>query len=434
MKRYPGRLATPPSREHIFEVLNIVGHVAAFAGVVGVSSELAACHDARPADVPRTRAMHATSGHGRLVSPPSGEIRLITLPDGVVLATGNETDLVLTSSDAPDGAYFSTCDADRDRWLSAGRPAMTGMQGSASVLVDGRVLLAGGLVEAHCPPSSDGLEPAHVERCFVGLARVEVWSPARRTFEPAAPLARPRFGHAGLRLDDGRVLVMGGKSFAGVPTVGGVPRGEPMASAVSLQACEVYDSKTDRWAAAAPMHAPRGEVAAMKLDDGRVLVAGDGGAEIFAPRENTWASLPGTPAWQRPVLVVLSPGRVLGVGKLAGEGRVKAAILDVGTPTWSDASGLTTDKVPIAVVRLKAPDPRVAVFSASSVILWDPERGTSEEKPLTQVRDAGDAVLLPDGRVLVAGGASYTRSCPDVNCSNFPSPSPPEFWAPPPRL
>ena len=378
--------------------------------------------------------MQPTAGKRRVVSPPSGDVRLAVLSDGEVLAVSTDADLVLTARNQPDDAFFSILDRDADRWRSAGTPAVTGREGSVTPLADGRVLLVGGIVEAACPPPGASTARAHVESCFAALSRADLWDPRTSSFETASPLKRARFGHAAIRLDDGRVLVVGGWSLPAASQTRGKQIGVPREDATALDTTEIFDSATNRWVSGPPLHSARADVAAQQLEDGRILIVGSGGAEVLDPRQGTSSVLPGAPAWTRALVVPLAGDRALAIGLVEGSARVQAAVHDPRTSTWSDAPGLIVDR-PLAAVRLKAPDMRVAIVQPHSIVLWDPERGTSVEDPLTQVRDVAAAAVLPDGRVLVAGGATYEQTGAggnDRKCLTVGSAAPPELWRAPP--
>ncbi len=76
---------------------------------------------------------------------------------------------------------------------------------SATVLADGRVLLAGGCAEL----DSGGC------RAGATLGSTEIYDPAADTFAPGPPLLHARFGHDAILRGDGTVLVVGGRGEGG---------------------------------------------------------------------------------------------------------------------------------------------------------------------------------------------------------------------------
>ena len=128
---------------------------------------------------------------------------------------------------------------------------------TATVLPDGRVLIAGGYHTAV-------------------LSGVQIYDPATNSWFAAASMKNPREQHAAVLLPDGRVLVVGGYGT------------RPLASA------EVYDPTGNIWSAAAPMRGPRFGHTAVLLPDGSVLVTGGSdqaplsSSEVYIPATNSW--------------------------------------------------------------------------------------------------------------------------------------------------
>jgi TolB-like protein len=136
-----------------------------------------------------------------------------------------------------------------------------------ATLVDGGVLMVGG-----ADPADGGL----------GLQSVELCAPTLGTCAPRAPLAKPRFRHAALVLDDGRVLVSGGQLQGS-----------------SLTQTEVYDPNADRWTPAGPLAAARSGPTILAGRTGPILLGGtnnagtpQAGSEQFDPSTLTWSSGP----------------------------------------------------------------------------------------------------------------------------------------------
>jgi hypothetical protein len=83
-------------------------------------------------------------------------------------------------------------------WRPAAAMSVGRVDASATLLSDGRVLVAGGGVNG-----------------FSGLASTEVYDPGRNQWDAATPLMAPRLGHTAHRLASGGVLVIGGLDGGG---------------------------------------------------------------------------------------------------------------------------------------------------------------------------------------------------------------------------
>lgn len=125
--------------------------------------------------------------------------------------------------------------------------------------------------------------------CLLSAASV-TWGQGRTT--PTGSLSVARFQHTATRLNDGRVLIVGGRSTD---------------ATTALNSVELYTPQTGRFAAIAPLHTGRALHTATLLSDGRVLVIGgigeettDGGSalralrstEVFDPKTLRWAEGP----------------------------------------------------------------------------------------------------------------------------------------------
>jgi len=169
------------------------------------------------------------------------------LTDGNVLVTGG-FDSFLTSGLG--GDYEKTCELFRPAFGEFDWPEPSNvcrMQDrrychSSTLLLDGRVLLAGGF-------NNEGNY----------LTAVEIYDAAQDTCIAAAPMATPRMWHGTFLLDDGRVLVAGGKN----------------AMNGFMNTCEIYDPAADSWSAAPGMRDLRNRPAFAYLHDGRLVAAGN---------------------------------------------------------------------------------------------------------------------------------------------------------------
>jgi hypothetical protein len=280
--------------------------------------------------------------------------------------------------------------------------------GTATLLLDGRVLIVGGweyLSRTNRPES----------------ASADLYDPKTGTFTRTGSLPASRHFHTATRLLDGRVLMAGGETPS-----------EGMGTATS----ELYDPKTGTFSPTGSMTAPRIFHTATLLRDGRVLMAGGNGytsAEVYDPATGTFHSTGSMEIDRDHTATLLRDGRVLVVGDVAAE------LYDPATGTFIPTgpmlhSRLGSGPIGSPVTAPLLSDGRVLVpdvtFDASSngvesAEQYDPVTGTfSQAGPMNQGRFGFTDTLLSDGRVLFAGD-----SVPFVCAMACPSLSPSEAAA-----
>jgi len=266
---------------------------------------------------------------------------------------------------------------------------------TATLLPDGRVLIAGGMVE-------NG----------VFLNSAELFDPAKGMFAATARMQSRRVEHSATLLLNGKVLIAGGlagRAFEGGPGI--------------VATTEIYDPATGHFTPGPPMSTPRAGHAAVLLRNGKVLAAGGAGsdeqglttAELYDPATNKWTATGSmlTPRVARSA-VVLKDGRVLVTG--GGEGWNLAEIYDPASGLWHATGNMTTRRVKHAATLL--PDGRVLITGGSPDNQWHTVRSAEIFDPRTnkftaisqmelarfKIPDA--TAVLKDGRVLIAGGAA----------------------------
>jgi hypothetical protein len=191
---------------------------------------------------------------------------------------------------------------------------------TATVLADGRVLVAGGVAGR------------------TALASAEVYDPATNAFtSTAGDLGAARYWHAAALLGDGTVLVAGGYG-----TTGG-----------ALASADVFDPATGRFAPTGPMKAARYGHSATALPGGQVLVAGGYGggylrsAELYDPAAPSTTEAfaetgPLSAARYAHVATALPGGKVLVAGGLGASGPLATAeLFDPGTALFAGAGALS---------------------------------------------------------------------------------------------
>jgi len=257
---------------------------------------------------------------------------------------------------------------------------------------DGSALIVGGCSTDGCSQATSSV--------------VAVSSDGAVTSRP--DLLAPRDGHVAVALEDGSVLVAGG--FSG--------EGElPLASAETLQ------PEADTWRPTTPLHVGRGGHAAAPLGDGRVLVAGGwlgsqtytDSTEIYDPATRRFVRGPDLPeAVDGLAAAPLPDGSVLVAGgQVRAEVATGAAALIEPDGTLREVDRLRQPRFKHTMVPL--PTGEVLVIGGTdddrrlltSTEVFNPTTGKFRAGPdLTTGRYklGGAAAVLPDGRVLVAGG------------------------------
>ncbi len=273
----------------------------------------------------------------------------------------------------------------------AGVPLAHRAAHTMTALADGSLLVAGGCVVDGCTTATGSTYL--VDRSGAAAVR---------------DLRDARDAHTATLLTDGRVLVVGG--FAG--------EGQP-----PLTSAEVFDPAAGTWERVGELAVGRGGHAAALLGDGRVVVAGGwvgsgrytASIEIFDPRTGRFSAGPDLPeAVDGLAAVSLRDGSVLVAGGQSTPGKASAqAVLLLRDGTLRPVTSLVRARFKHAMVTLRTGEVLVVGGTPDddrllrSTELFDPVTATFVPGPTLRagrykLTDA--AVLLPDGRVAVAGG------------------------------
>ena len=311
------------------------------------------------------------------------------LADGRVLVTGGRIQAERGTGDYGGGSgpsrYSSAeiYDPSTGTWSSAGSMSEPRAFHTATLLQDGRVLVAGDRGKKTLP---------------------DIFDPSSGTWSVAGEMVVPRGEHTATRLDDGKVLVTGGvNSFL-----------------MHRSSAEIYDPVTDIWSETGSMTDDRSNHTATLLPDGRVLAIGSGAslkflltAELFDPASGTWtAASPMAEGRAYHTATPLGEGRVLVVG---ADEKTSAEIYHAATGTWSSAGNAVETRAYHTATLL--PDGRVLVAGGSvgvfvehaearsSAEVYDPPTNTwSSAGSMSFGRYRFTATMLEDGKVLLSAG------------------------------
>jgi hypothetical protein len=216
---------------------------------------------------------------------------------------------------------------------------------TATMLPSGKVLVVGGMADGGG-----------------SLASIELFDPAGNSVQVRDSLAERRAGHTATLLGDGRALIAGGYN------------GEYLAT------LEIFEPSTNRVRPAGSLLEGRSGHTATLLPDGRVLFVGGVGqgwrflrsAEIYEPET----------------------GRSVRVGSLS-------------VPRESHTATLLTDGRVLVIGGHAGRRQNMEVYASAE--LFSPRANRFEAAgTLETARHKHDAIRLPDGRVLVIGGADRT--------------------------
>lgn len=300
-----------------------------------------------------------------------------------------------------------------NRWNSAGTPAMRLTNHTATLLADGRVLVAGGI--------DNGTGRS--------VPNAEVYDPSSNGWTAVASMAGRRYDHSATLLADNRVLVPGGTR-----------------STVTLDTAEIYDPSRNAWTAAASLSTPRTGHTATRLADGRVLVAGGNGpsdvlatAEIYDPATDRWSATEAMLQQRRAFsAALLHSGRVLVAGgRSAGDSSaVFAEVFDPGPGHWSAAAQAGQPGAGDGFAMTLLQDGRVLICggagpgypttAVAAGYVYDPVSDHWwQTADMAQPRVDHSASLLPDGRVLIAGGRDAYTNGTSLNTTEFFEAGPP---------
>jgi hypothetical protein len=270
---------------------------------------------------------------------------------------------------------------------------------TATLLRNGKVLVAGGM-------SRNGL----------WLDSAELYDPASGRFTATGSMHAQRAGATATLLPNGTVLIAGGNDSSGK----------------SLATAEIYDPATGVFSSTGSMTAPRGHAVAIMLKTGKVLMAGGSAsgdddqlstAELYDPLTGRFTRTGGMHQGRSAFTgTALKDGRILVVGGLAGgqypnhKVEASAEIYDPETERFTVTGSMEFSRFKQGAALL--PDGRVLIAGGSNEIgrqityssteIFDPQTGRFSSGPsmkLPRFKLLSSVVPLEDGRILLGGGA-----------------------------
>jgi hypothetical protein len=256
------------------------------------------------------------------------------------------------------------------------------------------------------------------------ITSTELYDPETGAWEVTDGLTQARFGHTATRLNDGRVLV-----------VGGYHQGESVATT------EIYDPATGMWSATGNLITDRAGHTATLLPNGKVLVVGGqwpvlmsgpiihSSVELYDPATGTWSEGASMEVARHDHTATLLPnGQVLVAGGdiYNGDPLAESELYNPTTNDWQPADRLNEARYAHEAVVLTSGEvlaiggstqTNAGAFLNSTEVYSATTNSWTLVGDMATGRGSGHtATVLPDGRVLVTGGAGY-GDCPGLPCA-----------------
>ena len=343
----------------------------------------------------------------------------------------------------------------RDPLVASGGLSQARADHTATLLRDGRVVVAGGRSAPNSPSA---------------VALIETYDPKTRSFAPTGLLLTARSGHTATLLKDGTVLFAGGtgsdgealasaeiynpKTGKSYPT-GGMAVARVSGTAMALDdgtvlmvggtdgnpvwSTEIYDPSSGVFKELDHVLVNQGITTAVKLKDGRVLVAGgdisgpwSNAIEIYGPTGSIDIAA-GIEPRDDATSCLLADGRAMIVGGLGNSEQINTtaelldpqglpaiSLISLGAPRWHNTTTALPDGSALIVGGSNdAGDPIATVerYYPGSPI-------TTPVGTMAETRSEHTATLLADGSVLIAGGWSSSATALSDAGLYFPNGAP----------
>ena len=286
-------------------------------------------------------------------------------------------------------------------WQEKPMGTVRGEWPGVAVMQDGRVLVAGGAVSPDEPQTS--LDDGEIFR-----RDTESVSPA------SGKMSSVRWRVAAVTLLDGKVLVLGGACWDDMSSCSG-----------DASTADLFDPATGSFKAiASPLSTPRVNARGVLLPDGRAFVvsANAPSVEIYDPAKQSFTSADPLGPHSTGFVVRLRDGRVLLGAGAEGNGNAAAEVYDPDTGNFTAVGPLQVGRYYPTAHTL--PDGRVVVLGGASgstsawtpldsIELFDPANGTFTLAPykLSIGRYGQGSALVRDGTIIAIGGYTVPNQC-----------------------
>jgi uncharacterized delta-60 repeat protein len=325
------------------------------------------------------------------------------LQDGKVLVVGGTSNAVRSLFT---GRSFlrsaEIYDPQTGMWSRTGDLSSARGYHTATLLPDGKVLVAGGI----------GQNGVLLRTAEVYDPETGVWTPTNGNLNIAHAGHTATLVPATASSPDGKVLVVAGVGNNRTP----------------LDSAEIYDPVTGLWTRASNLAAGRWAHTATYLPNGKVLVAGGYGSggsfflntgELYDPKMNTWTRTVGnlnSVRGHHTATLLRSGSKVLFAGGLGPNGILRTTELyDPATRTFTQTTGrLNTGRWLHTATLLRSGKVLVAsgngdsvlgLFATNTAELYDPTTDAwARTANLTSGRYSHTATILPNNKVLATGG------------------------------
>jgi hypothetical protein len=284
-----------------------------------------------------------------------------------------------------------------ETFVPTGSMATPRLYHTATLLKDGRVLIAGG----DYAPNPSGLPT---------LATAELYDPSTGEFSITGSMTTPRELHTATLLPDGRVLITGGRQY--------IASGRNI---MSLASAELYDPVTGTFTATVDMNEAHDAHTATLLNNGKVLINGgsilrrETRPELFDPATGTFSTVDMASSTGKTVR--LFDGRILIVSAVYSS---MGLLYDPATNTAQSLGPLAQSFPVFGQTATLLPSGKVLIAGGFTppygddvlghAEVFDPDNGTFQTTASLVVAVGGhEAIRLPAGLVLIVGGEGCLR-------------------------